>query len=285
MTELGDRIKAYRTKNNLTQPDACLRLFPVMHKDSTQNARAVYVSGLESGRNTMGETSPDFQNVMRVLGLDQVTLLKMLHADHRVMRKSARATGSTNGTTAHTLPASVEAAAKALDQKLNEIASASKPAAAPPKPTAAVSKKIMPKKAPAPEVSSFDPETTQALRSMQQKGARPQPIVTRSGKPSEAIDSSFEALAADVSYVIQKRSPALQEVHHQTLADFTRRVVRVASSVGYNTADDVVMLASDLSALMQPRAASQYIRTLPAQALREFVRRTVASAYALQEVQ
>ena len=47
MTEFGDRIKAYRANKQLTQPEACLRLFPIKHKDSNYNSRNVWISQIE----------------------------------------------------------------------------------------------------------------------------------------------------------------------------------------------------------------------------------------------
>lgn len=287
MTEFGDRIKTYRTKNSLTQPDACSRLFPKAHGHSSPNAKAVYVSGLESGRNTMGETAPDFQNVMRLLGVDETTLLKMLHADHRAMRKNARSPSAVNGVANG---ASVESASRALDAKLDELQGL----------TSTVKKAVV-KKTPTPvakAVSSFDPQTTAALRDMQHErlsiAARPRgdkykKVVKVPSTPSAPVTggaSGLESLVADLSYVIQRHMASpLRDMHHQTLADFTRRVAVAAVVVGNDVSGDVGALAEDLCHVMQLRSQSEQVRALPPKPLRDFVRRVVKSAIRLQEVQ
>ena len=258
MTEFGDRIKAYRANKQLTQPEACLRLFPIKHKDSNYNSRNVWISQIENGHSVMSESAPDFINVMRELRLEETELLKMLHAGQKEIRAAKEATKearSKSSSASATLQAN-----KAIDDALAGLAN--NPEAGEKRP---VGRPPGRKTARRPFVAVAKIEA-----------ARP---------PTVGESSAVEALVGDLSVVMQKRSASTQvrAIHHQTLGEFVKRVASVTLIVSRGDTSDIGALAEDLSHVMQKRAASEHIRKLPHQALGDFAKQMVTAAVKLQE--
>ena len=268
MTEFGDRIKAYRANKQLTQPEACLRLFPIKHKDSNYNSRNVWISQIENGHSVMSESAPDFINVMRELRLEETELLKMLHAGQKEIRaakEAAKEARSKSSSASATFQAN-----KAIDDALAGLAPL----------------------APAADLASRTGEKRPVGRPPGRKTTRrPFVAVAKNDAPrlptvgESSAASAVEALVGDLSVVMQKRSASTQvrAIHHQTLGEFVKRVASVTLIVSRGDTSDIGALAEDLSHVMQKRAASEHIRRLPHQALGDFAKQMVTAAVKLQE--
>lgn len=265
MTEFGNRIKAWRDEKGLTQPEACSRLFPATHGASTNNAKAVHISQIESGRTIMQQSSPDFVNVMRILRVEEEDLLKLLHAGQRDIR--ARARGASGGDPAS--PPKAEAAAasasnatKAIDETLARIAGLSE-----------INIKT----------SGGKPRVVRpAKRKTGPVGSATVPVKSEDGFAANGL----ETLGADLSYIMQKRSlvEQIRNTHHQTMGEFVKRVIGATLVIGQNDSGDIGLLAEDLSRVMQKRSQSAHISAMSPQVLGDFVRRVVNCAVKLQDV-
>lgn len=265
MTEFGDRIKAWRDEKGWTQPEACSRLFPATHGASTNNAKAVHISQIESGRTIMQQSSPDFVNVMRTLRIDEEDLLKLLHAGQRDIRTRARGAvaAASSPKPEPVAPSSASNATKAIDETLAKIAG--------------LSEIHIRTNGPKPRV----------VQRAKRKAIPVSPSAAVPAKPENGSASNgLETLGADLSYIMQKRSTVeqIRNAHHQTMGEFVRRVIGATLVIGQSDSGDIGSLAEDLSRIMQKRSQSAHISAIAPKVLGDFVGRVVSYAVKLQDV-